>query len=135
MLLDSRASIGQGARRRCPTCNTPLNKNPTGRPRKFCSDTCRDLARREANFRDSRATRPSGSAMPRNPKKTSSNSAICEGTLADRGSAAKAPIVTIGLGCHAGPQPPEKSAERARLIRNAIRAELAARWPRGMPHK
>ena len=41
MLLDSRASIGQGARRRCPVCNFPIKIKPTGRPAKFCSD-CSD---------------------------------------------------------------------------------------------
>ena len=132
MLLDSRATIGQGARRRCATCNSPINVKPTGRTRKFCSPTCRDIARREANFRDSSATRPSGAAMPRNPEKTPTNSAVCEGALADRGSIAKPPIVAVGLGCHAGPQPPEESAERAALIRRAMKLEFGARWPRAL---
>ena len=69
MLLNSRATIGQGARRRCATCNSPINVKPTGRTRKFCSPTCRDIARREANFRDSQRDPAVGAAMPRNPEK------------------------------------------------------------------
>ena len=132
MLLDARASIGQGARRRCATCNAPINVKPTGRTAKFCSPTCRDIARREANFRDSSATRPSGAAMPRNPDFSSTKSIACKGTSANRGSTVKPPIVAIGLGCHAGLQPPEESAERAALIRRAIRLEFAARWSKGL---
>jgi hypothetical protein len=128
MLLDARATIGQGARRRCPTCNTPLNKNPTGRPKKFCSDTCRDLARREADFRDSSGGPHSASALPRNPTFSSIESIPCKVTLADPRSSIKPPVVVIGLGCLTGPQPPEHSAERAALIRRAIRLEFAAHW-------
>lgn len=132
MLLDSRAAIGQGARRRCATCNAPINVRPIGRTAKFCSATCRDIARRERDFRDSSVTPYIGSALPRNPEKTPTNSAICEGALADRGSIAKPPIVAVGLGCHAGPQPPEESAERAALIRRAMKLEFGARWPRAL---
>jgi hypothetical protein len=56
----------------------------------------------------------------------------CNGVFADQALAIKAPIVAVGLGCHAAPQPPEQSAERAVLIRNAIRGEFAARWSRGL---
>ena len=70
------------------------------------------------------------------PKKLQQFQRQKSNVLADRGSAAKAPpIVTVGLGCHAAPQASEQSTERAANIRNAIRVELKARWPRGMPHK
>ena len=132
MLLDPRNSSGQGARRRCPVCGSSINIKPTGRTRTYCSDHCRDVSRRDRDFRDSSVTPYIGLALPRNPEKSSTNSVIYGGGLADR---APTIIVAIGLGCHAGPQPPERSTERAKLIRNAIRAELMARWPRGMPHK
>jgi hypothetical protein len=136
MLLDSRAAIGQGARRRCATCNAPINVKSTGRTRKFCSSTCRDIARRKANFEILGRARYPRQGEPRNLEKTPTISTPKIDVLADRGSAAKAPpIVTVGLGCHAAPQASEQSTERAANIRNAIRVELKARWPRGMPHK
>ena len=132
MLLIPTASIGQGARHRCRTCGFPINIKPTGRTRKFCSDRCRAVSRRERDFRDSSVTPYTGSGLPRNSKKASTNSVTCSGGLADRASAVKAPIVTVGLRCHAGRQPPEKSTERGALIRNAIRFEFAARWSTGL---
>ena len=139
MLFNSRTEIGQGARRRCPVCNLPISIKSTGRPAKFCSDRCRQESFRltgrpefRDRFHDSSVTPDTGSALPRNPKKSSANSINCEGSLADRGSAINAPIVVIGLGCHAGPQPPEESTERAALIRNAIRLEFAARWSKAL---
>jgi hypothetical protein len=132
MLFNSKAEVGQGARRRCPVCNQPIDVKPTGRTRTYCSDRCRDVGRRERDFRGSSVPPDTGLASPRNPQKTSTNSVACEGTLADRGSAVKAPIVTVGLGCHAGPHPPERSTERAKLIRTALRLEFAARWGRGI---
>ena len=135
MLFNSRTEIGQGARRRCPVCNLPISIKSTGRPAKFCSDGCRQESFRltgrpefRDKFHDSSVTPYVGSALPRNPKKTSTNSAICEGTLADRAS----PLIAVGLGCHVAPQPPEQSTERARLILRAIRLEFAARWSRGL---
>jgi predicted nucleic acid-binding Zn ribbon protein len=135
MLLDARTTIGQG-RRRCLVCSSPIYVKSTGRTRKFCSSTCRDIARRERDFRDSSVTPYIGSALPRNPEKTPTISTPKIDVLADRRSAAKTPpIVTIGLGCYAAAQSLETSNARAALIRNAIRAELTARWPRGMPRK
>ena len=132
MLLSPSLAIGQGARRRCPVCNFPISIKPTGRTRTYCSDRCRDASRRDRDFCDSSVTPYSGLALPRNPEKSSTNSAIYGGGLADRAPTIRAPIVTIGLGVHAGPQPREKSTERAALIRNAIRAEVAARWSTGL---
>jgi hypothetical protein len=128
MLFNSKLEIGQGARRRCPVCGFAIRIKTTGRTRRFCSATCRDTARRKANFEISGRARYPHSGVPRNPEKAPIISTPKIDILADRGCAAKAPIVTIGLGCHAAPQPPEQSAERARLIRRAIQLEFAARW-------
>jgi hypothetical protein len=136
MLFNSKIEIGQGARRYCPVCNLPISIKPTGRTRQFCSATCRDTARRNANFRISGRVRYPYQGVPRNPEKTPAISTPKIDVLADRGSAAKAPpIVTVGLGCHAAAQASEQSTERAANIRNAIRVELKARWPRRMPHR
>ena len=124
---------GQGARRLCATCNSPLSIKQVGRTRRFCSDTCRDEARRNANFRDFGATVPSRSAVTRNPEKTSANSTACEATLADARSplTVVAPIVAIGRGIStASPVGVAKHPQRD-LVRRAIRVELAARWSRG----
>jgi hypothetical protein len=135
MLLDARTTIGQG-RRRCLVCSSPIYVKSTGRTRKFCSSTCRDIARRKANFEILGRARYPRQGEPRNPEKTPTISTPKIDVLADRRSAAKTPpIVTIGLGCYAAAQSLETSNARAALIRNAIRAELTARWPRGMPRK
>jgi hypothetical protein len=127
MLFNSKLEVGQGARRLCPVCNSPIRIRRTGRTRIFCSATCRDVARRNANFADFGVTRPTASPVPRNPKKASTKSVLCNGDSADR----RPTIIAVGLGCHVGPQSPESSTERAAVIRNAIRTELAARWSRG----
>jgi hypothetical protein len=132
MLFVSKNEMGQGARRRCSICNFPINVKATGRTAKFCSATCRDTARRNANFEISGRARYPHQGEPRNPEKTPTISTPKIGLLANRAPAIRAPIVAIGLGCCTDAQPPERSSERAALIRNAIRAELAARWSRGL---
>jgi hypothetical protein len=132
MLLDNRSSLGQGARRRCLVCGFPIKIKTTGRPAKFCSPICRDTARRKANFEISGRARYPHCGEPRNPQKTPTNSTLKIDLLADRGCHLNGPIVTVGLGCHAAPQPPERSNERAMLIRTALRLEFAARWGRGI---
>jgi hypothetical protein len=90
----------------------------------------------KANFEILGRARYPRQGEPRNPEKTPTISTPKIDVLADRRSAAKTPpIVTIGLGCYAAAQSLETSNARAALIRNAIRAELTARWPRGMPRK
>jgi hypothetical protein len=128
MLLDARASVGQGARRRCAVCGFPIKIKTTGRTAKFCSAACRDTARRKANFAISGHARYGGSGVPRNPDFSPTKSNTCKADLADRASAIKARIVAIGRGVSVGPQPAEVSAERAQLIRRAMKLEFAARW-------
>jgi hypothetical protein len=140
VLLPDPKFTGQGARRRCPVCNKTINVKTTGRTRRFCSDTCRELARRDRNFHGFGVTRPVGSAMPRNPEISSTNSAACGGTLADR-----APRFRVV----AGPPVPAANliippfidrlantasipqSERREFIQCAVELEFAARWPIG----
>jgi hypothetical protein len=35
---------------RCPICGEPFTRNTSGRRKRFCSDRCRDEARRARNF-------------------------------------------------------------------------------------
>src|SRR6516225_1271732 len=124
--------LGQGARRLCATCGKSLSIKPTGRTRQFCSDLCRDEARRAANFRDFGTTVPRRSGVTRNPIKTSNKSTAKSAISADRGSAVKAvsPIVAIGLGIGTPNACKLADHPRADLIRRAIAIELAARWRR-----
>jgi hypothetical protein len=110
---------------RCAVCNAALAIKQNGRRRHFCSDRCRDTARRNANFRDLGITRPNGSAMPRNPQKTSSNTTTCKAEIGDRGCAIKDRIVTVGLGIGTA-QPATISVQ----VRRAVQLELSARWRR-----
>jgi len=125
---------GQGARRLCAVCRKPLTINRlVGRTKKFCSDTCRNEGRRNANFRDFATTTPHRSAVARNRQKTLTNSVACKGTLADRGSPVKAGFAVVAIGRGISTPNPIGPADhpRSELVRNALRTEFAARWPRG----
>jgi hypothetical protein len=43
---------------RCPVCNKPLTRSPTGRKKRFCCDRCRSEARRVRNFSKMGRCRP-----------------------------------------------------------------------------
>jgi hypothetical protein len=139
MLFNPKTEIGQGARASksaslhhgnritCEKCGRALAPKRGSRRKRFCSDACKFKAFRSKKWAD-RYQIP-------DPQRSVQNSSTkpngCKSILADRVSAIKAPIVAIGLGCCTDAQPHERSRERAALIRNAIRAELAARWSRG----
>jgi hypothetical protein len=140
MLFNPKTEIGQGARASkpaslhhgnritCEKCGRALAPKRSSRRQRFCSDACKFKAFRSKKWAD-RYQIP-------DPQRSVQNSSTkpngCKSILADRASTIKAPIVAIGLGCCTDAQPPERSSERAALIRNAIRAELAARWSRGL---
>jgi hypothetical protein len=140
MLFNPKTEIGQGDRASklvglhhgnritCEKCGVALAPKRGSRRQRFCSDACK--------FKAFRSKKWAARYRIPDPQRSVRNSAIkpngCPGTLADRGSAAKAPIVAIGRGVSVGPQPPEESAARARLIRRAIQLEFAARWSRAL---
>lgn len=138
MLFNSRTEIAQvackpvalhhGNRTTCEKCGRVLAPKRGSRRQRFCSDACKFKAFRSKKWAD-RYQIPD---PQRSVQNSSTKANGCNGTLADRGCALNAPIVTVGLGCNVAPQPPEQSAERARLIRRAIRLEFAARWSRGL---
>jgi hypothetical protein len=133
MLHNSRATIGQGARRLCQVCGQPISIKPVGRTRRFCSDRCRDDARRTANFLDFGTTVPRRSGVTRNPIKLSTKSEACGAALAGRGSAVKAGSVVVAVGRGISTPNPAGAAghpHRA-LVKRAIATEFAARWSRG----
>jgi hypothetical protein len=117
--------LHHGNRIICEKCGRALVPKRGSRRQRFCSDACKFKA-----FRSRKWASRYGTLDPqRSVQNSSTKPNGCKSGLADRASAIKAPIVAIGLGCHAAAQAPEESAERAKLIRNAIRAELAACWP------
>ena len=123
--------VGQGAFRRCgnPACTQIVDVNPTGRPRKFCSDQCCDEARRARNYRDFGTTVPHRSGVPRNPIFPSTKSNTYRGDTADRGSPVNGVLATVGVGVSPTAPIPTDGSARSRLIRAAIRTELGSRWP------
>jgi endogenous inhibitor of DNA gyrase (YacG/DUF329 family) len=139
MLLDSRASIGQGDRASkpaglhhgnritCEKCGRALAPKRGSRRQRFCSDACKFKAFRSKKWAD-RYQIP-------DPQRSVQNSSTkpngCKSIFADRALAIKAPIVAIGLRIATAPQPPERSLDRAGLIRRAIQFEFAARWSKG----
>ena len=137
MLFNPKTEIGQGDRASkpaglhhgnritCERCGRALAPKRGSRRQRFCSDACKFKAFRSKKWAD-RYQIP-------DPQRSVQNSSTkpngCKGIFADRALAIKAPIVAIGLRIATAPQPPERSTERAKLIRNAIRVELKARWP------
>lgn len=133
-------SPGEGVRWKCanPDCTQLLDRrSDTGRPRRFCSDRCRQQAHRNPgglsrnpDFRNFRADLGGGSGLSRNPEKTSTKSKSKIAISADRGFAGKA-VATVGNGVSPQVPVPTDASARSRLIRKAITLELDARWPRG----
>jgi hypothetical protein len=107
----------------CTVCAGAITPKRASRRQKYCSYACRDEARRARNFEILGRTR----GIPRSVENSDSKSTPCEDDFAGR-AVAEPPIVTAGLGLHAGLQPSDQP-ERAKLIRRAIRVEFAARWP------
>ena len=139
MLLGSRASIGQGDRASkpaglrhgnritCEKCGRALAPKRGSRRQRFCSDACKFKAFRSKKWADRYQTP--------DPQRSVQNSSTkpngCKSIFADRALAIKAQIVAIGLRIATAAQPPERSLDRAGLIRRAIQFEFAARWSRG----
>jgi hypothetical protein len=120
--------LHHGNRTMCEKCGQVLAPKRGSRRQRFCSDACK--------FKTFRSKKWANRYQIPDPQRSVRNSSTkpngCKGFLSDQGSAAKPPIVVIGLGCHAALQPPERSTKRAALVRNAIRAEFAARWSKGL---
>jgi hypothetical protein len=120
---------GQGARRQCLGCGQPLTIRLTGRPRKFCSDRCRDEARRHPTILPQNSISEGGryhpSGRPQNPDFLSTKSTQKTAISADRAS----PVFAIGLGVSSPPRP-TPDGQRAELIRRAVEVEMRVRWPR-----
>jgi hypothetical protein len=112
----------------CAVCGEAITPKRGSRRQRYCSDRCRDDARRARNFEISGRTRYPTTRNPRSVKNSYAKSTACEAAFVGRAPAAKAPIVTAGLGLHAGPQPSDQP-ERAKLIGRALRVEFAVRWP------
>jgi hypothetical protein len=117
--------LHHGNRITCEKCGRALAPKRGSRRQRFCSDACKFKAFRSKKWADRYRT-PDPQRSVRN---SSTKPNGCKSVLADRALANKAPIVAIGLGCHAAPQPPEESADRAALIRRAVKLEFAAHWP------
>ena len=147
MLFDPTATPGTGVRYRCPVCNRRINIKPSGRPRRFCCDACRNEFHKKATQRVSKEGRyhPSQSPAgePRNPGKSSSKSMICQSGFGDPRSSFK-PVLSLVAGPavpianllvtvdgNIPPKPQLAPAERRELIRNALRSESSAHWARG----
>jgi hypothetical protein len=124
MLLDPRIKTGEGARYRCPVCYSPIAIKRTGVRRRFCSDRCQGVARRERDFATKVAPYTGDTA---NPTFSPTKSIPCKGSFADPRSSAEAPIGVLGHRNRPWPNP--QHGNRAKLITNAIATELAARWP------
>ena len=65
----------------CDACGQPFARNLAGRQKKFCSDACRDKARRAINFSVSGRTRPE----PRNDSRSACGTGANFGRNAGRG--------------------------------------------------
>jgi hypothetical protein len=128
MFLPLPKFTGQGSWHRCPVCNKLFDVKPTGRPRKFCSDLCRQDHHRSQAFRDNNHDLAEGpyrpSSLSRNSKKTLTKSTANPSTFADRTS----PIKAFGRGCYAPTQVAADTPDRRALIRAALRIESEARW-------
>jgi len=84
---------------RCQHCQAKMRSpKRSGRKAVFCSDKCRDAARRNRNFEGSGNTRKGTQAIPRNAPKSSTISSPCKGDFADRGPVRSAPINLLGGG-------------------------------------
>jgi hypothetical protein len=136
MLHNPRALVGQGARRLCPICRSPISIKQVGRPRRFCSDRYRDLARREREFRGKNCDLSEGpspsEALPGNAEKTSTKSSACGATLVGRAPAVEAGFAVVAIGRGISTPSPVSVADhpKADFIRRALRTEFAARWRR-----
>jgi hypothetical protein len=75
----------------CKVCGQQVPRRRIGRARKYCSDKCRDAARRGRNFRGFGSTRYPSEAIPRNVENSSFTSNHCKGE--NRG---RAPLNILG---------------------------------------
>src|SRR6266516_6537333 len=89
---------------RCQHCRAEIRSpKRSGRKAAFCSDKCRDAARRTRNFEGSGNTRKRTQAIPRNASKRSMISNPCKGDFADQGPARSVPINLLGGGSYRWP--------------------------------
>jgi hypothetical protein len=101
---------------KCAICGRGLDHKRVGRIRKFCSDKCRDKARRDRDFVGAFGPSPTEVARTHESTKNSSTkSAVCEG--AKRGRAF--PVDLVGGGSFKWPGATAIDPELRRKIINA----------------
>ena len=112
----------------CANCGKRLDPQTkrAGRPQRFCSDKCRDEARRARNFAAFGATRRGRSRKPRNVQNNHAASKACRSNSGDRASGVCGPVRVIsrelfaGLTWRAVISPDDVRAEVARLGEGAV---------------
>jgi hypothetical protein len=73
-----------GRRRRCESCGASFTPKRAARRQFFCSDRCRDAARRGRNFELFGQARRGSGPVPRSNQKTQVISEPCKGDFGDR---------------------------------------------------
>jgi hypothetical protein len=153
-------AVRHGNRLTCASCGKPIVAKRGSRRRIFCSNTCKEVARRDKLAAPTAPTRSVGispvnsveppanaasdaisegaryypTAVARSVKNTPVKSVACKGDFGDLGSAFNLlPMVAIGLGLGASNNTVGGIDQHpgAGAIRCAIRVEFAARWRRG----
>ena len=87
-------------RRRCACCGQPFATKT--RPGRFCSDRCRDAARRQRNHRRFGVTGHRGSSRPRIFKNKPVSSKPYKADFCDRGSGIYGPTAVVEVEIRAG---------------------------------
>jgi hypothetical protein len=118
---------GHGNRVTCAHCGRLISPRRHAHRQKFCGATCREYARKSKNFAATGHTR----GLPRSTRNTPANSMACEGQNRGPRSSVNGVLAAVGRGLGNVEVVPTTDGLRRQLIKNAIAAELSARWPTG----
>jgi hypothetical protein len=146
---DHDPGVRHGNRPTCASCGDPITPKRGSRRQRFCSNACKQVAKRARRWASDPATRSAQNAFSEEPlggtleatrsvQNTPAKSTTCKGDFGDRGSAFKpvwkviaGPPVSVAnliIPLHGLPPRRLDPGERAELIRRARAVEYAARW-------
>jgi hypothetical protein len=81
----------------CAVCGKSLKPNRTGRPRCYCSDRCRDEARRGRDYASFVGCRYPNEEIPQNADNNAARSMTCEGHFGDQAHGIIGPAGVIAV--------------------------------------